>query len=606
MKVFLSILLPVFLMASFPDDHQKIDPFFINDFAKPKYTKNGSHFAYLAPDVEGAYNVHVDGVCVTSRPRGITNFYWCPKGDSLIYLYDEKGDRNYHLYEVTLEGKERDLTPFPDISAWFVGFSQDHEILFFRMNREDPKFRDHYQLDLKTGDLSLVPGHMQYRFDSLCDDEGNPKASIHFAPNGEKSIDLWDGESWRLLVRLDENDWYPRLLHFSKDASGKTLLFFMAYKEKNTRSLYSIDLENQELTLLFSHPEYDCFAAHFDPKTGSLQAALTLEGWLKWHCFDPIFAQELAYLQSQKEGDWYLLQRLREGKTWLLSLVSDKRPTCYYRYDLREKVLTLVHEDAPFFQKQRYGVMESFTFFAEDGEKVQGYFLRPQVGEAPFPCVFEVHGGPHTRQTWRFKPMHQEWATQGIASLFINYRGSFGFGKRFLHKSLGHWSSTVLEDLLQGKKFAEEQGWIHPKKSVIKGGSFGGYLALLASGIAPEAFQGVIADFPIVMPSSWIPQEYLIWDFVYEKLFREGSIGALSPLQYTPHITAKLLMTCGVEDLCVLPIHSYKMVESLSIYQIPHTFVAFTGDGHGYLHPKNRKEYDSLVETLVQEVLFNP
>ena len=123
----------------------------------------------------------------------------------------------------------------------------------------------------------------------------------------------------------------------------------------------------------------------------------------------------------------------------------------------------------------------------------------------------------HIQRQLGILPQSQYWANLGYARLIINFRGSFGFGKQFLMADTGQWGGRVFQDLIDGKHWAENQGWVDPAHTIIKGASFGGYLALLAISLTPHEFAAAIADFPIVEPSSWVPQGYVTWRFTFGK-----------------------------------------------------------------------------------------
>ena len=83
-----------------------------------------------------------------------------------------------------------------------------------------------------------------------------------------------------------------------------------------------------------------------------------------------------------------------------------------------------------------------------------------------------------------------------------------------------------------------------------------------------------------------MPQEYVVWDFTYAKLYREAAIGAISPLSYAHRIQAPLLMMHSTNDLRVRQSQSQKMAESLQFYHIPFIYHILPGDGHGFLDPE--------------------
>ncbi len=569
------------------------------DHAQPKYSQDEEMLAYLAPDKRGAYNLHVDGKCLTHERRTINTFFWEPDGEHLLYLYDANGDENYHLYRTDLYGCSEDLTPYFGVHVEFLGINYQYpDEALIRMNVRDSRYLDCYRLNLKTGELKAVHPQMNHLEQVMSPDLLIPQVALEFLPKGEKNLVVYENEAWHSIWKLDPDDWYVSMGGFYQ---GKRKVILFSSTGMTTRSLFAVDIKTGARELLFSHPKLDALRAYFHPENGKLQAVLVRDGALEWHFFDPQFQKEIQSIQEiLGRGEIQLLSRLSRQRKWFVSHRQDDMPTAYYLFDKERGDLELVLQEAPELLQYAFGKMEPFHFRASDGQIIQGYFLRPPEGEPPYPTLLQPHGGPHVRDVWGFFPQAQYWASQGYASLFINYRGSFGFGKKFMMADYGEWGKRVFQDLIDGKHFGEKQGLIDPERTIIKGGSYGGYLALLGITLTPNEFIGGIAEFPIVEPSTWMPQGYVSWGFNYDKLFREAAIGAISPLSYACQIEVPLLMMHSTNDFRVRLNQSQKMAESLEFYQIPFTYHVLPGDGHGYLDPSNRLFYFQEVEKFLR------
>src|SRR5262249_56016376 len=82
------------------------------------------------------------------------------------------------------------------------------------------------------------------------------------------------------------------------------------------------------------------------------------------------------------------------------------------------------------------------------------------------------------RDVWGLNTIGQLLANRGYAVLQINYRGSAGYGKQYLHAGDHQWGLKMEDDLIDGLNWAVAQGIAHPKKVAIYGGSYGGYAGL--------------------------------------------------------------------------------------------------------------------------------
>jgi dipeptidyl aminopeptidase/acylaminoacyl peptidase len=142
-------------------------------------------------------------------------------------------------------------------------------------------------------------------------------------------------------------------------------------------------------------------------------------------------------------------------------------------------------------------VPESVAFTDADVNGIHVFIAEPRGGSRPRPAYFLVHGGPeaHDRDEW--DPEAQSWADHGFAVLMVNYRGSTGYGKEWRDAIKGKPGLTELEDIAAVRDWAIASGLADPKRCVIGGASWGGYLTLLALGVQPDRWAAGLAGVPI-------------------------------------------------------------------------------------------------------------
>ncbi|WP_309709015.1 prolyl oligopeptidase family serine peptidase [Armatimonas sp.] len=136
-------------------------------------------------------------------------------------------------------------------------------------------------------------------------------------------------------------------------------------------------------------------------------------------------------------------------------------------------------------------MVRSVSFPSSDGVLVQAWLSLPE-GDGPFPTVIDLHGGPHQVTNQSFG-MGAAYVESGFAYLSVNYRGTPTFGREFLQKiwgDVGHWE---LEDIAAAHAFLVREGIADPAKIAITGGSYGGYLTLLAVGKRPDLWTAGVA-----------------------------------------------------------------------------------------------------------------
>jgi acetyl esterase/lipase len=175
-------------------------------------------------------------------------------------------------------------------------------------------------------------------------------------------------------------------------------------------------------------------------------------------------------------------------------------------------------------------------------------------GPGPHPTIFHVHGGPHHHDTDAFSPERAAFVDLGCAVIDVNYRGSTGYGSSWREAITGRPGLTELEDVEAVVRWAIESGVADPTRCVISGGSWGGYLALLALGTQPSLWAAAIAAVPVADYVAAYEDEMEPLKAFDRSLFG-GSPDELpdvykrcSPLTYLADVTAPVLVTAGAND----------------------------------------------------------
>jgi dipeptidyl aminopeptidase/acylaminoacyl peptidase len=124
-------------------------------------------------------------------------------------------------------------------------------------------------------------------------------------------------------------------------------------------------------------------------------------------------------------------------------------------------------------------------------------FVAEPSGHRPHPTLFLIHGGPEAADRDSFSPTVQAWVDHGFAVVCLNYRGSSGYGKAWRDAIVGRPGLTELEDIAKVHDWAVATKLADPKRSVLSGGSWGGYLTLLGLGTQPDRWALGIGIVPI-------------------------------------------------------------------------------------------------------------
>ncbi|GAA4947165.1 prolyl oligopeptidase family serine peptidase [Streptomonospora halophila] len=188
------------------------------------------------------------------------------------------------------------------------------------------------------------------------------------------------------------------------------------------------------------------------------------------------------------------------------------------------------------------------------GGGVHALVSLPEAGERPHPAVFVVHGGPQMQDDDSFMPDVAAWVDHGFAVVRVNYRGSTGYGTAWRDALEGRVGITELEDITAVRDWAVGSGLADPDRLLIEGGSWGGYLALLALGRRPGDWTAGIAAVPIAdYEAAYADQMEALRAF--DRSLFGGSpdevpelYRASSPITYAADVRAPVLVLAGEND----------------------------------------------------------
>jgi dipeptidyl aminopeptidase/acylaminoacyl peptidase len=262
-------------------------------------------------------------------------------------------------------------------------------------------------------------------------------------------------------------------------------------------------------------------------------------------------------------------------------------------------------------------VAEPIEFRGYEDLPSYGFYYPPMnpdfsgpVDELP-PLIVSVHGGPTAHVSTALDLYAQYFTSRGIAFVDLNYGGSTGYGREYRDRLRGEWGVVDVEDSAASVRFLAERGDIDADRVEITGGSAGGYTTLLALAVRDEFAAGAsyfgVADLVTFHEDTHKFEshydEYLVgpWPEAID-LYRERS-----PVNHADSISRPLLLLQGLDDKVVPPSQSEQIVEALARRGIPHAYIAFEGEGHGFRKAENtRRALAAHFSFLAQVFGFEP
>jgi dipeptidyl aminopeptidase/acylaminoacyl peptidase len=587
----------------------------------PRLSPDGTRLAWLAPDKKNVLQVWVktvgkdDEKMVTAdRKRGIRQYFWTEDNRTLIYMQDNDGDENFHLFGVDLvAGTVRDFTPFQGVRAGMVaGEKAFPDELLVQLNARNRSLFDVYRLNLRTGGLVLDtenPGDVS-GWDA--DTKLQVRGATVSTPDGGTEIRIReDAKSpWKSWIKVGPEE-ILNLAEFTADGKAAILVSSIGY---DTARVVKRDLGTNAQTVIAFSDVVDAGGLLINPDTKAVEAVAFAPGRSEWKVIDPAVKADLEGIRKLHDGDFVIVNRTSKDDVWLVAFTSDRGPISFFRWDRMAKKGDFMFFSQPKLSGLALSAMKPVVLKSRDGLSLYSYLTLP-AGLPPknLPMVLFVHGGPWGRDMWGYNPTAQWFANRGYAVLQVNFRASTGYGKKFLNAGNRQWGLKMHDDLIDAVTWAVAEGYADPKKVAVFGGSYGGYAALAAATFTPDTFA---CNVDIVGPSNLktlIASIPPYWKPIRAQFdHRMGNVDDpkdaelirnASPLFKADKITKPLLIGQGANDPRVNVKESEQIVEAIEKNKGSVTYVLYPDEGHGFARPENRIDFNARAEKFLSGCL---
>lgn len=618
------------MMASadpaFPaSSHQGLPPLIPREilFGNPervqaRLSPDGLRLSYLAPR-DGVLNVwmatigHRDDRPLTGdQRRGIHMHVWAFDNRHILYRQDHDGDENWHIYCISLrEGSIRDLTPYNNVQAEIVSLEPEFpDDVLVQMNRRDARLMDLYRVNLASGRTDLVCENTGNIVGWIPDNELRARAAYAATPDG----------GFDLLVRDDEDSPFVTVIHWGPEDEGHPFgftpdgkgIYIGDSRGSDTTCLKMFDLKSGREDVLASDPRADLDDVIIHPTQHHAEAVSFNYARKRWMALSPDVAADFAEIARQISGEFSIVSRDLADRHWLVAVTSDRQPDRYYAYGRDERAASFLFSSKPQLDNVSAAPMQFVEIPSRDGLRLPSFLTLP-YGLSPrgLPLVVNVHGGPWHRDRWEFRSDVQWLANRGYAVLQVNFRGSDGFGKAFLHAGDKEWGRKMQNDVTDAVQWAIDEGYADPERIAIYGGSYGGYAALAGAAFTPDLYRCAVS---IVGPSSiltwmaaippyWEPMLKLIHQRVGNPETDAEMLRERSPLFAAGQIRIPMLIGQGANDPRVKQGESEQIVAALKSRGQDVEYALYPDEGHGLARPENRLDFYARAERFLARYL---
>ena len=634
-KISLIILTFIFFSCTNENTKQKINEIVIakqiplEDFFKNpekssyQISPNGSFYSFMAP-YKNRMNIFIQKIGDSSitqitfeEARDIAGYFW-PNNEQIVFLKDEGGDENFHLFGVNIDGSNTiSFTDFEGVRAQIIDDLPDQKnFVIIGLNKRNKQVFDPYRLNLKSGEISLLaenPGNIQ---GWMFDHDGKLRVATAIV----------DGVNQSILYRENEEDEFKTIIttNFKEGFNPQ----FFTFDNKNIigssnlgRDKYAIvefdPINAKEVRVLYANDDYDVNGAGYSRKRKVITAAY-FESWKsERHYFDSTSKVTFEKIQKQLSGYEIGITGINKDENiFILRTYSDKSLGAYYIYNSEDDKMEKIVEVSPWIDENEMSNQLPINYQSRDGLKINGYLTLPKgynmENAKNLPVVINPHGGPWARDSWGFNPEIQFLANRGYAVLQMNFRGSTGYGRKFFEASFKKWGREMQDDITDGTQWLIDKGIADSTRIAIYGGSYGGYATLMGLVKEPKMYAagvdyvGVSNMFTFMktIPPYWEPMLEMMYEMVGDVEKDSVMLKEVSPVFHVDKIKAPLFIAQGKNDPRVNVDESDQMVKAMKEKGIKVEYLVKDDEGHGFRNEENKFDFYRAMEKFLNTQLF--
>lgn len=553
----------------------------------------------------------------------ISGIQWA--GNRLLYFKDNGGDECYHIYSSSFSGyKEKDLTKRAGKSFQYAGYLEQNGVFYLYVKIYDKSLREFVYYKINVAEdiwekINLEGGYWQSAIFNIPNDNNHYLRISQEFNNGENAkvyrIDKKTRAEEVIFEASNGKQFIPEFM----DESG-TILYGLSNQKTPMLCPVELDIENGALNVLYKDPEkYDVLTSVGNTRPISMLGGTLIVQYyaqkFKSSAIDAGVQNTLQEIKSKLKCEELLVKNISNDlNVFTVQEVTPLLNGNEYTYNKNTKTLICTQNRGNLseIEKTLDVYARPISFLSRDKNKIEGYLTLP-TGKAPesLPTVVLVHGGPWVRDEWRCSGEAQLWKNRGYAVLQINYRGSTGYGRKFLELGDRQWGKKIQNDITDGTKWLIKKGVADPDRICIAGGSYGGFSALWGLAFEPDLYAcGVslcgfsdVSSFLNNMPDSW--QSYLkqLYVHVGDPVNDRSKLKEVSPVSKLEDIKKPLFIGQGANDSRVKRVESDRVVNALRANGQTVTYIVRENEGHGFHKKQNILDFYNRVDKFLKKYL---
>jgi dipeptidyl aminopeptidase/acylaminoacyl peptidase len=559
----------------------------------------------------------------TKRP--IRGYFWSRDSKYILFVNDFGGDENFNVYAVDptaapAAGAEipatRNLTDMKKVRTLIYDVPRtEPDVIYIGLNNRDARWHDLYKLRISSGERQLIRENTE-RYDGYhFDNAAKLRLAVRVTPSGENEIMRLDADGKSTKVYSCNVFETCSPVRFHKD--NKRTYMITNKGDIDLMRLVLFDPETGKEEPVESDPmnRVDFGNVRFSDVTGEMLYIVYQDDKPRITFKDKAFEADYKLMKEKVGGKELAFGAASSDETkFIVTAWSETEPGETYLFDRKTKQLAKQYRIRERLPREHLAEVRVVRYKSSDGLEIPAYLTLPKgVPAKNLPTIIMPHGGPWARDTWGYSSYAQFAANRGYAVLAPNFRGSTGFGKKFLDAGNKQWGDKMQDDLTWGVKYLVSQGIADPKRVGIWGGSYGGYATLAGITFTPDLYAAAVAEVAPsnlitlleTIPPYWESGRITFYQRMGDPNTAEGKAQLLrqSPLTHVAKIKTPLLITQGANDPRVNKRESDQIVIALRERNYPVEYLLAPDEGHGYARPVNNMAVLAAAERFLAKHL---
>ncbi len=249
-------------------------------------------------------------------------------------------------------------------------------------------------------------------------------------------------------------------------------------------------------------------------------------------------------------------------------------------------IVTLAGSD-PLLGQRTLGAVEEISFESSvDNRRIQGWIVKPPEFDAAkkYPLLLEIHGGPFASYGRNFAAEIQLYAAAGYVVLYVNPRGSTGYGEEFANLIHHDYPDHDYGDLMSGVDAVLGRGYVDAQRLFVTGGSGGGVLTAWIVGHT-DRFRAAVVVKPVINWTSFVLTADLT-NYFYRYWFNGfpwddvESYWKRSPLAYVGNVHTPTMLMTGEVDYRTPSSEAEQFYQALKLRRVDTALVRVPNASH--------------------------